>query len=74
VRGAIDISAERARLEKEMAKLKTEIDKIFKKISSFEFISRAPKEIVDENRARCEEMTEKYKKLEINLKRLLSAQ
>jgi len=74
VRGAIDIDVERARIEKEMTKLKTEIDKVFKKISSLEFISRAPKEIVDENRARCEEMTEKYKKLEINHKRLLSAQ
>jgi valyl-tRNA synthetase len=74
VRDAIDIGAERVRLEKEMAKLKTEIDKVFKKISSLEFVSRAPKEIVEENRTRCDEMTEKYRKLEINLNRLLSAQ
>ena len=60
---AIDIDAERARIEKEMEKLKTEIDRVFKKISNLEFVSRAPKEIVEENRARYEEMTEKYKKL-----------
>jgi valyl-tRNA synthetase len=74
VRGAIDIGAERARIEKEIEKLKTEIDKVLKKISSHEFVARAPKEIVEENRARYDEMTEKYRKLEINLKRLLSAQ
>ncbi|MCL2877792.1 MAG: valine--tRNA ligase [Acidobacteria bacterium] len=72
VSGAIDIDAERARLEKETAKLKAEIDKIFRKISSHEFVARAPREIVEENRMRCEEMTEKYKKLENNLTRLLS--
>ena len=72
VSGAIDIGAERARLEKELAKLKAEIDKIFKKINSHEFVARAPKEIVEENRTRCEEMMEKYKKLENNLNRLLS--
>jgi valyl-tRNA synthetase len=74
VRGAIDIGAERARIEKEMAKLEGDIDKVLKKISSHEFVARAPKEIVEENRARYDEMTEKYRKLEINLKRLLSAQ
>jgi valyl-tRNA synthetase len=74
VRGAIDIGAERARIEKEMTKLKTEIDRVFKKISSLEFISRAPKEIVEENRTRCDEMTDKYRKLENSLNRLLSAQ
>jgi len=74
VRGAIDIGAERARIEKEMAKLETDIDKVLKKISSHEFVARAPKEIVEENRARYDDMTEKYRKLEINLKRLLSAQ
>jgi len=74
VRGAVDIGAECARIEKEIAKLKTDIDKVLKKISSHEFVSRAPKEVVEENRSRYEEMTEKYSKLEINLKRLLSAQ
>ena len=74
VRGAIDVGAECARIEKEIAKLKTEIDKVLKKISSHEFVSRAPKEIVEENRNRYEEMTEKYTKLEVNLKRLLSTQ
>ena len=71
VSGAIDIKAERARLEKEMAKLEKDIDKVIKKINSPEFVSRAPDGIVAENRTRYEEMTEKYKKLENNLKRLL---
>ena len=74
VRGAIDIGVERTRIEKEIEKLKTEIGRILKKISSHEFVARAPKEIVEENRTRYDEMTEKYRKLEINLKRLLSAQ
>jgi valyl-tRNA synthetase len=67
VSDAIDVAAERKRLEKEIVKLKGEIDKVFKKLNNVEFIARAPKEIVEENRSRYEEMSEKYRKLESNL-------
>jgi valyl-tRNA synthetase len=54
-------------LQKELARVTIEIDKILKKINSHEFISRAPREIVLENRSRHEELVERYKKIESNL-------
>ena len=71
VSDAIDITAERVRLEKELVKLRGEIDKVFKKLNSQEFTARAPREIVQENQNRFDEMSEKYKKLESNLNHLI---
>jgi valyl-tRNA synthetase len=70
IQGAIDIRAERDRLQKELARVTIEIDKILKKINSHEFISRAPQEIVLEIRSRHEELVERYKKIESNLSHL----
>ncbi len=65
--GAIDVAAERERIGREMARVKDEIDRIARKVQSHEFTARAPKEIVEENRARHEELSERYRKLESNL-------
>jgi valyl-tRNA synthetase len=70
VQDAIDVKSERERLEKEMARVKGEIDKIWKKINSREFLSRAPEEVVMENRTRYSELLEKLHKLESNLNQL----
>jgi len=67
VRDAINVEAERERLQKEMARVKGEIDKVWKKIQSPEFVARAPEEVVSENRARHDELVEKLRKLESNL-------
>jgi len=48
----IDLAAERARLAKERAKAATEAEKIEAKLARPDFISRAPEEIVEENRER----------------------
>ncbi|MFO1186544.1 MAG: class I tRNA ligase family protein [Alphaproteobacteria bacterium] len=48
----IDVAAERARVEKEVAKAKSEIEKIDKKLASADFVSKAPEEVVEENRER----------------------
>ena len=66
-RAAIDVQAERERIGREMARVKDEIDRIARKVQSHEFTARAPKEIVMENRARHDELTERYRKLESNL-------
>jgi len=66
----VDIEAERARMRKELAKLEIDRDKLFKKLNSLDFTSRAPAEIVEENKSRYEEMSERCRKLEINLNRL----
>jgi len=68
--GAIDYRAERDRLQKEQARIKSEIDKIVKKLSSHEFMARAPEAVVDENRARHAELLERFEKLESTLAQL----
>ena len=50
----IDISGEKARLEKEIAKLETEIAKFDKKLANQGFLAKAPAEVVDEQRERRE--------------------
>jgi valyl-tRNA synthetase len=48
----IDLGAERARLAKERAKAAGEAEKIAAKLAKPDFVSRAPEEVVEENRER----------------------
>ena len=50
--GIIDLDAERARLTKEIAKAKSEIERIDKKLGNADFLARAPEEVVEEQRER----------------------
>ncbi|MGB0342064.1 MAG: valine--tRNA ligase [Parvibaculales bacterium] len=68
--GVIDIAAEKARLEKEIAKQEGEIRKISGKLSNEGFLAKAPAEVIEENRARLAEEEAKQKKLAQALARL----
>jgi valyl-tRNA synthetase len=70
VQGAVNVAAERERMQKEIVRIKKDIDKVWKKLNSQEFLSRAPKEVVSENRSRHNELIERLKKLESNLEQL----
>jgi valyl-tRNA synthetase len=70
VHDAINIEAERERLQKELARVREDIDRVWNKINSPEFLSRAPEEVVSENRARHSELLERFQKLESNLNHL----
>jgi len=50
--GIIDLDAERARLNKELAKLDQDIAAVERKLGNPDFMARAPEEIVEENRER----------------------
>ncbi len=50
--GLIDIEAERARLERELARAHTEAEKVERKLANADFVARAKPEIVEENRER----------------------
>ena len=70
LKGAIDFQAERERLQKELSRMRAEIQKIVKKLNSHEFIDRAPDDIVADNRARHAELIQRFERLESNLNRL----
>jgi valyl-tRNA synthetase len=56
VHGAIDPGEARTRLERDLAKAKTEIDRITAKLGNEGFVSRAPPEVVAKERARKDEL------------------
>jgi valyl-tRNA synthetase len=69
----IDIAKERERLAKELVKLDGEIDRIEKKLGNEKFISRAPADVVEEQRERRSGFEQSRVKLSEALDRLASA-
>jgi valyl-tRNA synthetase len=70
VHDAINVESERARLQKEIARTREEIDKLWSKLNSPDFLARAPEDVVNESRARHSELSEKLRKIETNLSHL----
>jgi valyl-tRNA synthetase len=68
--GLVDAGAERARLSKEMEKVRREIDGLERKLSNASFVDRAPKDVVEENRRRLADYQGQAEKLAEGLNRL----
>jgi valyl-tRNA synthetase len=68
--GVIDIGAERTRLQKDIAKIDDDVDKIERKLNNPQFVQKAPPEVIDEQRGRREEATARREKLVAALGRL----
>ena len=68
--GVLDLSQERDRLQKEIAKIAKDIEVFSKKLSNKSFVDRAPKEVVEKDTAKLEEFKVKREKLEQSLKML----
>ncbi|MBB5771121.1 valyl-tRNA synthetase [Brevundimonas vesicularis] len=68
--GIIDLTAERARLEKEIAAFDSDIGHVNKKLGNPNFVSRAAPEVVDEQRAKLAEAEAGKVKLQAALARL----
>ncbi len=68
--GLIDFASERARLEKEIGKLKDDKSRREKRLSEENFVSRADPEIVEEEKARVAEAALKISRMEESLKNL----
>ncbi len=68
--GIIDLTAERARLEKEIAAFDSDIGHVNKKLGNPNFVSRAAPEVVDEQRAKLAEAEAGKVKLQAALVRL----
>jgi valyl-tRNA synthetase len=70
LQGVIDFAAEKKRLAKEIDKLRGEAAKIDGKLKNADFISRAPEEVVEENKERLAEIEARIEKLNAALTRL----
>ena len=68
--GIIDLAAEKARLEKEIAAFDSDIGHVNKKLGNPNFVSRAAPEVVDEQRAKLAEAEAGKAKLQAAFKRL----
>lgn len=62
VSDALDIEAEKARLSKELGKIDKEISVIEKKLGNEKFVSRAPAEVIEEQKSRLADYLEKKEK------------
>ncbi|MEO1747180.1 MAG: valine--tRNA ligase, partial [Pseudomonadota bacterium] len=71
--GLIDLDAERARLEKSLAKAVGEIEKIRKKLDNPKFVANAKPEVVQAERERLDDAQPVVEKLEAALERISGA-
>ena len=60
----IDVAGEKSRLEKEIARLESEITKFDKKLSNDGFLSKAPAEVIEEQRQRRADAAQARSKLD----------
>ena len=68
--GLIDVESERARLNKEIEKVRGQIQAHERKLSNASFVDKAPPEVVEENRRRLADYQDQAAKLTEALKRL----
>jgi valyl-tRNA synthetase len=71
--GAIDVKAERARLEKDLAAARKEIDQASRKLGNAEFMAKAPEAVVAKNRDRLARSETDLTRLEAQLAALPTA-
>jgi valyl-tRNA synthetase len=68
--GILDLTQERDRLQKEIAKISKDIDVFSKKLANRDFVDKAPKTVVEKDTAKLEDFKAKREKLEQSLKML----
>jgi valyl-tRNA synthetase len=68
--GLIDQAAESARLAKEIARLRKDLERGVAKLGNADFLGRAPAEVVDKERTRVAELQISVTKLEEQLARI----
>ena len=73
LKGVIDFSAEKARLDKELAKADADIKRVDAKLANEKFVANAPEEIVDEEKEKREAAVARKAKILEALERLKKA-
>jgi valyl-tRNA synthetase len=70
LKGLIDFDKERARLEKELNETRAELDKVNAKLSNEKFISKAPSDVIEKEKAKRDEFSQAIEKLRTSLEKL----
>jgi valyl-tRNA synthetase len=73
LKGVIDLSAEKVRLEKELAKADADIKRVDTKLANEKFVANAPEEVVEEEKEKREAASARKAKIFEALERLKSA-
>jgi valyl-tRNA synthetase len=73
LKGVIDLAAERARLDKEVAKADADIKRVDAKLGNEKFVANAPEEIVEEEKEKREAALARKAKILEALERLKNA-
>jgi valyl-tRNA synthetase len=73
LKGVIDLAAEQARLQKELAKAEADIKRVDSKLANEKFVANAPDEVVEEEKAKREEALARRQKISEALERLKQA-
>jgi valyl-tRNA synthetase len=68
--GLIDVKEERGRLSKEIARVTADLEGLSRKLDNPNFVSKAPAEVVEKDRARMKELQQKRAKLQEHLGRI----
>ena len=68
--GVIDVEAERSRLNRDLAKFNTEVDRLAKKLANPNFAERAPADVVEAERDKLNAAEDALRKVEAQLARL----
>jgi valyl-tRNA synthetase len=64
LRGAVDLAAETARIDKELQKVEQEIAGLEKRLGNQGFVAKAPPEVVEKDRARVAELADRRARLQ----------
>jgi len=70
--GVFDLKQEKRRLEKEIAKIGQDVERIEIRLQNKSFLERAPKEVIQEHRDRLKELQARKSKLEESLDHILT--
>jgi valyl-tRNA synthetase len=73
LKGLVDLSAEKARLDKELAKADADIKRVDAKLANEKFVANAPEEIVEEEKEKREAAVTRKAKILEAMERLKSA-
>jgi valyl-tRNA synthetase len=68
--GAVDLAKERARLQKEAAGLRAELEKVAKKLGNEQFLAKAKPEVIEEQRERQTEIEAAFARLNAAIARI----